>query len=225
MKKIFTLLIVCSLIVLGTSSCSNNDGYSLDKYWVSWASIDANNENVLILDNGTTLFITASTTNYRPKNPRVIANYTVLSDNYNGYDHAIRLNGYEADVLTKEVKYVAPDNTEEQNNLGKDPIQIRKIWMGGGYLNINFRYLTGEREQHLINLVSASSLTTEADPILLEFRHNSNGDPAKYYREGVVSFDIAKLQQSGKDFVNLRVSSKEFDGATKSYDIKYEYLK
>lgn len=220
--KLFLVSILGVILTVGVASCSD-DKYSLGDFWVSWATINEG-DNSFTLDDSTTLYIAATATNYQPKNKRVIINYTILSDSYAGYDHAIKLNGYVADVLTKNIFYLNPNDKVAQDSIGNDPVNIKAIWEGGGYLNLRFTYLTGETEPHLINLISTSpDLSVPDDVVELEFRHNEEGDPRNYLVDGHASFDLAPYRIAGRDTVTFKVKIKQSDSETRIYDIVYKY--
>ncbi|WP_165020399.1 NigD-like protein [Dysgonomonas sp. ZJ279] len=225
--KLFSVLFFCGVLALGISSCSNDDGHSLGDFYLSWATTNDEGRTFMLDDkDSTTLFVSATSTNYQPKNKRVVINFTILSDQYNGYDHLIKLNGYVADVLTKNVIYLDPNDQAQQDSIGNDPIEIKGIWEGGGYLNIKFAYLTANQNPHLINLISTKPDKSVTDDVVeLEFRHNREGDPQNYMTEGLVSFDLAPYSKEGRDTVAFKIKVKLSDTETKIYDIEYKYGK
>lgn len=224
--KLFSALALFALLVVGFASCLSDDGYSLDKNWRSFATVNKVGENTydFTLDNGDKLWVAAPIgLNLKPKYDRAIIDYTILSDEQGDYDYYIKLNSFY-DVLTKNVIYIAPDNKVEQDSIGYDPIRVLSIWEGGGYLNINFEYNVGEVNQHMVNLVSAvSDLSVNSEVVNLEFRHNRNNDPEKYKAQGYVCFDLAPYKIAGRDVVKFKISAKSFSGETKVYDVEYKY--
>lgn len=226
--RLFAVLGLCLTLAVSLVSCSDGNGYSLDKFWVSTATVTelGNDAFYFTLDNGTTLWVAASATNYKPKSKRVVINYTILSDQIADYDHSIRLNGYLADILIKDVIYISPDDTAKQDSIGNDPIKIISILEGGGYLNIKFKYNIGGGHPHLLNLVSSSpDLSVNDDLVKLELRHNQNNDSEYRPAEGYINFNIAPYRVSGRDRVNFEISVKDFSGETKVYAIEYIYSK
>nr|WP_185155698.1 NigD-like protein [Dysgonomonas sp. 521] len=217
--------ILCFVLAIGFTSCSD-DGYSLDKYWRSMVTVNKVGENTydFTLDSGEKLWVAAPVgINLKPKYDRAIINYTILSDKFDGYDHAVKLNGF-TDVLTKEIAYIAPDDEVQQDSIGYDPIKVYSIWASGGYMNIYFSFNTGETKAHLINMVSARpDLSTLDDVVKLEFRHNRNGDPEHYGVNGYVSFDLTPYLTSGRDKVTFDIEWTDFSGDTKIKTIEYKY--
>ncbi len=223
--KLFSLLVLSSILTLGFISC-NDDDYSMDKYWRSFATVNKIDDNTydFTLDNGDRLWVAAPIgLNLKPKYKRAIIDYTILSDKQGEYDHYIKLNGFY-DVLTKDVIYIAPDNQVKQDSIGNSPIEIVSIDEGGGYLNINFKYNAGGVNAHLVNLVSASpDLSKNDDVVALEFRHNQNNDPERYPVVGYVCFDLSPYKIEGRNSVKFEISVKGFDGALHKYNIEYKY--
>lgn len=221
------LLIISAVFASGFTSCSN-DGYSLDKYWRSIATVNKTGDNTydFTLDNGEKLWVAAPVgLNLNPQNKRAIINYTILSDAQNGYDHYIKLNGF-TEVLTKDIIYIAADNQIKQDSIGHNPIKVYSVWEGGDYLNISFGFYAGGVNSHMINLVSADpDLSINDDHIKLEFRHNQKDDPEHYTSKGYVSFNLGTYKTTGRDKVTIELTWKDFSGETKTYEIEYKYNK
>jgi hypothetical protein len=223
--KLFSMLIFCFVLTTGFTSCSD-DGYSLDKYWRSMVTVNKVGENTydFTLDSGEKLWVAAPVgLNLKPKYDRAIINYTILSENFQGYDYAVKLNGF-TDVLTKDIAYIASDDQVKQDSIGHDPIKVYTAWAGGGYLNIYFGFNTGETKAHMINLVSAEeNLSVSDDVVKLQFRHNKLDDPEHYPVNGYVSFDLAPYMTSGRDKVAFDIEWTDFSGETKTKTIEYKY--
>ena len=182
--KRFKYLALIFVFTLGLVSCDDNDGYSLDKQWLSMATVNDLGGDAgsyyLTLDDGTKLHIAAPLNPYKPKTKRVWANYTLLGELDGDYDYAVKLNGIQS-ILTKDPIYIDPDDQEKQDSIGSDPVKVISMKEGGGYLNVKFGYNAGGDKSHFISLVSAEpDLGTGQDVIKLEFRHNQNGDPERY---------------------------------------------
>lgn len=205
--KTFRQLAVLTLMGIVVTSCSDveDDGYSLDKYWVDIATVrnpDVKNVFFIELDDSTLMWTAASAFhNFKPKDgQRLIANYTILADKRPTglYDYDIRLNDmYE--VLTKPIFYVTPAT---QDSIGNDSVEITDIWIGSKYLNVEFAFY-GHDKMHYINLVKDNQRLFTDDKIHLEFRHNGRGDAPLYRRYGIASFDISPLIDVARDSVPL----------------------
>jgi hypothetical protein len=195
-----------------------DDGYSLGNVWYSMATVvplDHSPAYYLRLDHGTTLWPAATGIPwYVPKEKhRALAYYTVLSDTYYDYDHAVKvLDIY--DVLTKPV---AEDRGEENDRyFGNDLVRILGLWVGDGYLNVKFEFTYGGTVKHFINLVKRDS---EDTPWYFEFRHNAYEDNASVRRKGIVSFDLSSLETGGEE-IQLTVRVKTPEGE-QDYTVKY----
>lgn len=230
MKKIrYSLIIVISLIAIFTFNSCNDEGYSLGNYRLDIATVNSIGSDsgtfYLTLDNGSTLLPVASDSYYKPQfNKRVIVNYTLLSDQMGEYDHAIKINAIQ-DILTKEVIDLTSENEKE---IGDDPIKILDLWTGDHFLNIHFGYNTGGEKIHTVNLVrnKLDKITTTTTPngaVVLEFRHNANNDPQKYGAKNYAAFDLRPFQTENKDSVNFIIKVFDFNDETKEYPITYKY--
>lgn len=220
----FALFLLMTTLLF--TACFDDDGYSLDKFWVDIATIENPEEKSAFfvrLDDNTLLWTAASNfVNYRPKDgQRVVANYTILWDKRATglYDYDVKLNDvYE--VLTKGIFYITP---QTQDSIGNDSIKINDIWIGSKFLNVEFVY-QGFEKIHFINLVKDTTRTYTDGKVHLEFRHNANDDPGIYNRWGLVSFDISSLKKNDADSVQLVVHVNVPNQiADKEYELTYRY--
>lgn len=227
--KLKFILLITVLGLFSFSSC-DDDGYSLGDFTVALATvkpIDAQaGSYYLILDNGTTLWPAASAVNYKPKDKqRVIVDYTLLSDQIGEYDHYAKINALR-EILTKEIVDLTSQNEEE---IGNDPVKILDLWTGDNYLNIHFGYNVGGSTIHTINLVQnkldQNAETETQDPLILEFRHNMNGDTEKYGVKQYAAFDLRPFQIAGQNSINIVIKVKDFQGQEKEFPITYKYEK
>lgn len=220
----FVWAVVISLTAFLCNSCDldDDDGYSLGNVWGSIATVQPSGDSdhySLVLDDGTTLWPAANHAPwYKPKaNQRAIVYYTVLSDRFQGYDHAIMIRSI-SDILTK---YPAENLGEEQNDqeYGDDPVKISDMWIGDGYLNVSFRFNYGGRTKHFINLVRRDDVDT---PNYFEFRHNAYDDTERVGQKGLVAFNLSSLNI--KEEVTLTIKVNTFEG-DKEYTVKYDPVK
>lgn len=220
----YNLILVISLITLTMfNACTSDDGYTLDNYKLDLATvkkIDSDSGTYyLTLDNGNTLLPIASDPYYEPKyDKRVVINYTLLSDEINTYDHAVKINAIQ-DILTKQIVELTPDNAEE---IGNDYIKILDLWTGDHFLNIHIGYNMGGEKLHSINLVKNGS-TTKDGSIVLELRHNTNGDPEKYGTKSYAAFDLKPFQNKDKNSIEIIVKVLDFNDEPKEFPITYKY--
>lgn len=201
------------------NSCSADDGYSLDDAWCSLATIhpldDSGKSYWLTLDSGTSLWPVATNIPwYDPKEKkRAYVVYTLLSDEFQGYDHAVKILDLKS-ILTKPVA----ENLGEENDetYGTDPVSISEMWIGDGYLNVVFEFNYGGDVVHFINLMKNENVDT---PYFFEFRHNAYNDSERSSRKGIAAFDLSSVDTEGKE-VELTIQVNTFDG-NKEYTIKY----
>lgn len=216
--KFIVLTIGIVLTTLTFQSCSD-DGYSLGKFWVEIATVESGSGSAhyFRLDDGSTLWPAAPVGGYTGHNledgQRIILNYTILSDSFEGFDHYIKVN----DISTLLTKKIAEDKEEENDEFyGTDPVKIGNIWTGNNYLNIYFGANYGGYKKHFVNLVQTNK---EEDPYYFEFRHNAYDDPANYGSESLVCFKLSDIDTGGET-VTLTIAVKTFDG-DKTYTVEY----
>jgi hypothetical protein len=222
--KFLRKLFLAGLLLLFIAACNNDDGYSLGNFRISIGNVENPERDrafYINLDNGKRLWTAASAyADYRPKDgTRILANYTILSDAENStYDHDVKLNEvYE--VLTKPIFEITP---ETEDSIGNDPVEVRQMWIGRDYLNVEFVYY-GAYRTHFINLVPAEMKNPEEGHVYLEFRHNANNDSPRMLYGGYVSFELGLLKENadaGK--LMLHVFVKESNYTTKEYKLEYK---
>lgn len=217
------------LLVLGISSCSDNDneGYQFTRKLATVLVDEKGYAESFVLDNGKTLVVTSpASLHYKPAYERMIIDYDILDKDVAGYDNSIHLyRGY--DVLTKPVIYIPEDNIELQDSIGYDKIKVFSVWASSDYINIGFGYNTsGTGYTHMLNLVSdTEDLVQNGDePIRLQFRHNAHKDPELYGSgEMYVCFkldDYIKENEGKRDELTFEISWEEYSGSTKTETVK-----
>lgn len=225
MKKLLTGIIVLFLII----SCNNDDVNSNDKNWQAIATVEnptLATEFNFRLDNGDLMHTnTTALLNYKPKDgQRIIANYSIIEPTLpasSTIKSNVRLNdAYE--ILTKGIFKIKP---AQQDSIGNDQIEIKSIWVGSDYLNVEFVYL-GYNKNHYVNLVSDDAKTYTDNKVHLEFRHNANSDYPSSSKWGMASFDLRslKVNHSPNDSVKLVIHTKEYGTTTdKTYPLTYKF--
>lgn len=223
MKKWLFFVLVVSLMT-AMPGCNDDDGYSLNDYWVSTATIvkEGTGPILIVTDNGDRLFPSASVVPsseyYIGK--RVWVSYTILGDGEGDIDHLVKVNDM-VEILTKGIFQLTP---EKEDSIGDDPIRIRDYWFTDNFLTIRFTYGGGARI-HYINLVSDvnNPVNDEGLPVL-EFRHNRNNDPYNYRMHGTVSFNLSSLKDEEASSVDFVLKVTGFDGDEPFEEVlTYEY--
>lgn len=222
-NNIFQYFLVSLLLASTMISCNDNDGYSLDNFRISLATVVPKGGNIyyLTLDDGTTLWPAASDVYYRPKeNQRVFVNYTLLSDRMNGYDHFIKVNDIW-NVLTKKIIKLTEDN---QGSIGNDPIRVNDIWIGDHYLNTSFSFNFGGIRPHAINMVQNTIVSTndDNDTLELEFRHNAFDSSQNALLDGFACFDLRPFRKEDKESIPIIIKYKDWDG-DKTIELVYKF--
>lgn len=220
-KNTFTLIIFLIITTLAFSSC-NDDGYSLDKFWLEFGTIEktGDNEYQIVLDKGPVLFPSVSNVPARTleNNTRVFADFTILQDATPGsdVDHYVKVNGLQ-ELLTKPI---VPYKESISDSLGMDPIELPEYWIANDFITFRFFYGGGSTITHMVNLTQHEGETADGK-VLLEFRHNAYNDPENTSRNGYVSFPLKETFGEVKDSVELQIRYKAFDQTEKTIDITY----
>ncbi|WP_099463644.1 MULTISPECIES: NigD1/NigD2 family lipoprotein [Parabacteroides] len=223
MKTLKSILFVAGVFLTSLTfhSCLDDDGYSLDKFWIEPATVVPINDNSFYLrtDDGSTLWPAAPIyIHYEAKErQRAWVNYTILGDSIGNYSHSIKINGI-SDILTKDIAKNLGD--ENDSVYGTDPVSIKNpkqdIWISDNFLNILFRMNYGGSKKHFVNVIQPD----EKNPYLLEFRHNAYFDPAVTSTEGLVCFRMESLPDTNGKTVTLTLRVKTFEGE-KEYTLEY----
>lgn len=219
MKKIFLLLVFLPLLI----SCDKEENEPLYLYSAFGTVLNPDSSALfsIVQDDSSVIKIdeTNLTDYYPTTGKRILADVELLSEVDNmDYQYTVKLyNAY--DVLTKGIFQIS-EATED--SIGNDPVTIRSIWVGGGYLNVEFVY-PGLNTMHYINLISDTSNVFTDGKVHLEFRHNANDDYPEYTKWGLVSFDLSELKSDTVSSVELAVDINEFYYGTRTYYFTYNW--
>lgn len=225
MKKLFIGIMIIVLI----ASCKNDDANSTDKNWQAIATVENPALSTAFgfrLDNGDLKCTnTAGLSNYKPKDgQRIIAIYSFIEPNpasSSAIQNNVKLNDFY-EILTKGIFKIKP---AQQDSIGNNQIEIKSMWVGSDYLNVEFVYL-GFDKMHYISLVSDDSKTYTDNKIHLEFRHNANGDYPSSSKWGMASFNLKSLKANHNpiDSVKLIIHTKEYvSDIDRTYALTYKF--
>ncbi len=221
-KKSILKYSVIFIVILCSAFACEDEGYSLSDFRINIATVipDGQQSYYLILDNGEKLLPASTDVFYSPReNQRVFVNYTLLSDNNNGYDHQIKVNDIW-NILTKPVISLTD---QEADNIGNDPIQINEFWIGDDYLNASFSFNYGHVKPHAINLIQNEIVNSQYNEVLeLEFRHNSYNSQYNSLFDGFVCFDLKPFRKENRDSIPVIIKYRNWDG-DQTYELTYRY--
>lgn len=206
---------ICLAVMPVLQSCSDDDGYSLGDFTPPlWATVRTTG-NAFYLDCdvwGTLWPVNTDLGWYKPaEGQRVITVFNPLWDNYEGFDHAVKLLRLQ-DVLTKEVETLTPETEEE---LGDDPVLIYQgdISISGGYMNIFFFQNLPSETKHRISLVRPQDdreLYGDDGYIHLELRYNDYDDVTDRRAYGAVSYNLGSLDVTSETKgIKLKLNSEK----------------
>lgn len=236
MKKLGFYVLAGMMFLM--SGCLDDDGYSLSKVWIGFGIVqETEDESVrIILDDGEVLIPIASN-HYHNWNEnrhddhgkpiangdRLRLNFTILGEDVdtdgNVVAYYVKLNSTKK-VLMKGILDITPENAD---SIGNDPVLVKDVWMTDSLLNFKIKYW-GDKEIHFINLVKQPGEVTEMDqPIVLELRHNANGDSEYIPYAAYVSFKLSELQIEGQNSVQFVVNAMDYDEELFEYEGTYVY--
>lgn len=217
------LTFVALLATLGLTfqSCNDDDHYSLGDFSIDWATVVSTSPGTYYLQSDTWGSLWPAATSlpgYRPTDgQRVIAVFNPLADNFQGFDHAIKVEGID-EVLTKDVELLSAGSDEDYGN---DPIYIREdgLWVSGGHLNVAFVQNLPAHEKHRISLVAPTMQPDAQGYIALELRYNNYDDVTGIGRNGYVSFDLLPLKEiNGVKGITLKCNLEETGEHLSTFD-------
>lgn len=225
MKQLFIGILLLFLVISCNDDVNSNENNRIDIATVENPTLSTTFN--FRLDDGSLMHTnTSGLLNYKPRDgQRIIANYSFLEPTLAPAMYIasrdVKLNDvYE--ILTKGIFKIKP---AQQDSIGNDQIEIKNIWIGSDYLNVEFVYL-GYNKNHFINLVSDDSKTYTDNKVHLEFRHNANSDYPSNSNWGMASFDLRllKANHNPTDSVKLIIHTKEY-GSTidKTYPLTYKF--
>lgn len=218
MKKSLFMFMMAILSLSVFISC-DNDGYSLGEFRISPATVKVTSPGTyyLLLDNGDKLWPAAQEFPYKPATDlRVWANYTLLSDELDGFDHYVKVNALTK-ILTKDAINIT---NAQEDSIGNDKVRITDVWFAEKYITIIFSCYSHPGGVHFLNLVHNTDVTyAEDDKVYLEFRQNDFDVPQTTSMRGSVSFDVSKFLPADKNEVAFVITYNDFEGV-KKYELK-----
>lgn len=208
--------------------CDLDDGeYSLRDAWIGFGLIhkDSDAESFTIeMDDGEVLY---PVTNVEPwnelkNNDRVLTNFTIL-DNKQNPEHNefyyVEINSLRK-ILYKGILDITP---AIEDSIGNDKILVKDKWIKKNMLNFELKYRGGSKT-HFINLVKQpGTINPDNEPVVLELRHNANGDTEGIPLSAFVTFDLSALKIQGKNSTQFKVIAKGIDGNDFEYIGEYKY--
>lgn len=226
MKKLLIFFVMGAVFSFMTSCDMDDDGYSLNDAWVGFGLVQKNSESdsfTIAMDDGEVLYPAVNNMSWSElkNNDRVLANFTILGNRENeNHDeqYYVRINSMRK-ILYKGILDITP---AIEDSIGNDPIHVTDRWVKKGMLNFELKYRGGNKV-HYINLVKQPGVINPNSPVVLELRHNDNGDSGGYPLSAIVTFDLNALKVEGKNSTSFKVIAKGFDGDDFEYTGEYKY--
>lgn len=150
------------------------------------------------------------------KGDRVLLHYELTGENNNerrdeqnttaDYDYSVKVLSIQ-EITTKQIVEIDKEN---RDTIGVDPLLVHDIWLGGGFLNVDFSFY-GNGKVHYISIVKDPGEQPEDETeIHLQVRHDARGDELIHRYRGLMSFYLDSLQVENADSVKLVFENKEF---------------
>lgn len=227
MKKLLLLLMIGSVLSLMSGCDMDDDGYSLNNAWVGFGLIhkDTDSESFTIkMDDGEVLFPVTNSELWTDvkNNERVLTNFTILGNKenpeHNEY-YYVKINALRK-ILYKGILDITP---AIEDSIGNDPIHVEDKWIKNNMLNFELQYRGGNKI-HYVNLVKQPGvINPDNGPVILELRHNTNGDNEGIPLSAIVTFDLSLLKVQGKTSTQFKIIAKGFDGDDFEFTGEYKY--
>jgi hypothetical protein len=150
-----------------------------------------------------------------PDRSRLYVNFSILESRAMGSRvyHRIQLIGFN-EITTKQPLYISTSTANNSAEVGKDPIDVDKHWIAGGFLNVEFTYYANSHSiRHRIDLyVIEDHPNMDQDNLYVEMRHNALGDQPRDAVQGKVAFDIRKFLPQEQNSIRIHFSYTDYKG-------------
>ena len=211
--------VITAAVVSACSSFDDEQTYRYSDYGTAYLLDETGSDYYLLRDDGVILDIHSNLAAYKEisDGQRVRFNYDIVDGSAQGASaerYGIKLYGI-FDILTKETLTESGVREYEgmQEALGDDPLIMRKWWLAGKYLTIQYEYphRTGSGTAHMISLVY-DDIDSEGEAAVVTLRHNgydaapTAGSAAGFkINYAVVSFDISPMLPQDGGAITLKL--------------------
>ena len=227
MKKLLILFLVGTTLGFLSGCSLDDDEYSLDNAWVGFGLVQKSSSGdsyTIKMDDGEELYPVAHSGYWYElkNNERVLTNFTILGNKDNpahNEEYYVRINSLRK-ILYKGILDITP---AIEDSIGNEPIKVKDLWIKNNLMNFELQYWGGNKI-HYINLVKPQgALNNGTDPVVLELRHNTNGDTEQIPLSAIVTFDLSSLKVAGKTSIPIKVVAKGFKGDDFEFTGEYKY--
>lgn len=207
-----TICLTAAAMVLSVVSCSmSNDvdelikqdqEYSTDAPMVAYGVLErgsAGEYDKILTDNKTVLVITrndADRTLYSAATERIYFNFSITSQLTPPQQSTDRWYGVTLNAIyplvSRPVVIRSSITDEQYASLGRDGVDVVSAWFGGGYLNIEFRYLCNSNPDHRFELLFDDTDTKDGIARFV-LTHDAAGDVGRDTVSMASSFKMTDL--------------------------------
>jgi len=208
-RILMSILGIGLFILLITPSCSLKSDNDNAPTYLGLGVIKGNEQSFsIMLDNKVVLYPqTGIKSSVIKDGKRVLFEYSQDQKiTENGQDNYKVTLYYLDSILTKKPIQLTHSRND---SLGNDMVNIKAIWSGSHYLNVDFQLKYGNStKKHLVNL-AIDTIQTSADTVNFIFKHNAYNDTYLQAKSGLVSFDMSNYIKDGKK-LNLKLKYKNY---------------
>lgn len=190
------LAVVLSATAFSVFSCTEIEDpteSNVTEFVVANTDIDGT-ISVITNDRGNSYIVLNDTSKLVPDTIyRIVCNYTLSETNTAKINAAY----YVYSDPAKDMSKMGPDE------FGNDPVTIKSIYVGGGYLNIYFGLKMDGKTQHSISSVRYDSQNS----LTLGISHNANGDTGGTTRYGFMSIPLRSYSPQSGDTIYFKYNN------------------
>lgn len=211
-KQIITYLSILLLGAFILQSCAP-ESEPIRSYYSLFGTVQTeDNLNFTVrLDNGDLLIPDKLTIEGIEQDRRVLMQFYVISIDTTTNDKII--NAEVIDMLGVHTADIIQLTEEIEDSIGTDGIMVDEsnVWLSEKHLNIGYGFYGGNAVHEVSLVTPIGDVVDEEGNLILEFRHNANGDFMNNYYTGMVAFSMDSLHEVGMDSINFIFQSYDYD--------------
>ncbi|MEG1617248.1 MAG: NigD-like C-terminal domain-containing protein [Bacteroidales bacterium] len=194
-------LILSALLLGGVFFSSCDDDQCKETHYESFVTVDKEGDELIFkTDKGNTLNPTnLSGSSSLKEDDRGVVLFHILDKKpenqpkESGEYKYIHIEAYQP-LLAKPIWKLTEANRDSSVVAHKDPVIVRDAWIGGGYLNLYFSFLSSSYGSvHYVNVVEntlENAVNPEEGVYKVEFIHNGNNDYYGNWVNGIACFRL-----------------------------------
>ena len=200
-------LFYCSIVLLLLAGCSNSKSEPFPNVQLELGLVtldDKKDIDSLYLDDGRTYHIVEVKQNLifteDVIKPRVIT-YLESLDKGKGIIHSINQVPVIDPILEDMINPAFP----------RDPLSVSRVWISGGFLNIEYGMKAVDPYSHKILITEAPLADERLSGVIIKIWHDRNGDIEGSTKRCLVSIPLTRYLTDKQDF-QIRFSIQTYEG-------------